>query len=376
MSASKSDDPPLESETIAPKAVTSKPTESPACDKVPDIGGSVGNSPGSPGAGSTVSSTAASPVMSPVVSPRVPVAMAAGLPPRVVHEKKKKRTPTKWELEAAELWKTRDDYVEPEKLRRRSGMDVMMSLEGRALFELRQFFENKQEEQGQGLDKQEFVGELLRLLKPDEKEKMPLVADLIELFEQIDINGDGAMEWAEFTSYCVEAGLLATRRVKVPLRYHYVEDRRYQDTLTRSNVKSIQYIPELERLGVSDGAEPILRLYNSDMEMVGCVDLRIGIKAMMNSVSSDFQESISDPNETKARVDAFAWLPTHELLAVASSDLALTFWEADPNHPGRFRFQGRSQTNTIVQKIIWDSPSQLLFTCGGHEVNKHHQTGK
>ena len=302
--------------------------------------------------------------------------MAAGLPPRIVHEKKKKRTPTKWELEAAELWKTRDDYVEPEKLTRRSGMDVMMSLEGSALFDLRTCFEEKQKERGTGLDKQEFVGELLRLLKPSDKERMPLVADLIELFEQIDINGDGTMEWAEFTSYCVEAGLLATRRVKVPLRYHYVEDRRYQDTLTRSNVKSISYIHELERLGVSDGAEPILRLYNDDMQMTGCVDLRIGIKAMMDSVSSDFQESVSDPNETKARVDSFAWLPTHELLAVASSDLALTFWEADPNHPGRFRFQGRSQTNAVVRQIIWDSTTQLLFTCGGHEVNKHSQAGK
>jgi hypothetical protein len=34
-----------------------------------------------------------------------------------------------------------------------------------------------------------------------------VVANLCELFAQIDINGDGNMEWDEFTSFIVETGM-------------------------------------------------------------------------------------------------------------------------------------------------------------------------
>ncbi len=54
---------------------------------------------------------------------------------------------------------------------------------------------------------------IMKLPKRTKEQEVELVASLIELFEQIDINGDGTMIWNEFTSYCVEAGLVATRRV-------------------------------------------------------------------------------------------------------------------------------------------------------------------
>jgi hypothetical protein len=38
-----------------------------------------------------------------------------------------------------------------------------------------------------------------------------LVATLFEMFEQIDINGDAAVDWEEFTSFCIALGLVATR---------------------------------------------------------------------------------------------------------------------------------------------------------------------
>ena len=45
---------------------------------------------------------------------------------------------------------------------------------------------------------------LSKLTKRTKEQEVELVANLIELFEQIDINGDGVMVWNEFTSYCVE----------------------------------------------------------------------------------------------------------------------------------------------------------------------------
>jgi hypothetical protein len=59
--------------------------------------------------------------------------------------------------------------------------------------------------QGLGLTLDEFVVTMIAKLPRRNKEgEIELVANLIELFEQIDINGDGTMEWSEFTGYCVE----------------------------------------------------------------------------------------------------------------------------------------------------------------------------
>ena len=45
-----------------------------------------------------------------------------------------------------------------------------------------------------------------------------LTAQLTELFAQIDVNGDGTLEWDEWTSFCVEAGIVATRHIAVPIK--------------------------------------------------------------------------------------------------------------------------------------------------------------
>lgn len=37
------------------------------------------------------------------------------------------------------------------------------------------------------------------------EDKYELVNGLIKLFQDIDINGDGHMEWAEFTQYIIDA---------------------------------------------------------------------------------------------------------------------------------------------------------------------------
>ena len=41
---------------------------------------------------------------------------------------------------------------------------------------------------------------------PKTSDVVQQVADLIELFAQVDVNGDGTMEWEEFSAFCIEAG--------------------------------------------------------------------------------------------------------------------------------------------------------------------------
>ena len=156
-------------------------------------------------------------------------------------------------------------------------MDIMMSLEGSALNDLRSRFETKEEEEGDGLDLDEFVDTFLEFLTPDQDDRKHLVTDLVELFHQIDINGDGTVEWEEFTSYCVEAGLLATRRVKIPLKYQFVEDKRFVDKYTKGELSGITWIPEINRLAVLEKGTCVLKMYDNNFLLRGTVDLRDGV---------------------------------------------------------------------------------------------------
>ena len=66
---------------------------------------------------------------------------------------------------------------------------------------------------GAGLQEQEgsqIVEKELDWLKDmtEEERERELVADLVELFREVDINGDGDMEWDEFTRFIVEKASL------------------------------------------------------------------------------------------------------------------------------------------------------------------------
>jgi hypothetical protein len=62
-----------------------------------------------------------------------------------------------------------------------------------------------------GLSLNEFVSTLLQYLdynKDDEMEKIEVTLNLIDLFKEIDVNGDETMEWEEFSNYIIELGLV------------------------------------------------------------------------------------------------------------------------------------------------------------------------
>jgi Ca2+-binding EF-hand superfamily protein len=58
-----------------------------------------------------------------------------------------------------------------------------------------------------GLTVEQFVAAMLRLHPPGSKqEELQLVHQLADLFAQVDINGDGTMEFDEFTLFFISAG--------------------------------------------------------------------------------------------------------------------------------------------------------------------------
>jgi hypothetical protein len=58
-----------------------------------------------------------------------------------------------------------------------------------------------------GLTLLEYLKVMLKHL-PDIKDKVGLVKNLIELFKQIDVNGDETLEWDEFSNHIIELGMV------------------------------------------------------------------------------------------------------------------------------------------------------------------------
>ncbi|RLN15095.1 hypothetical protein BBJ28_00009321 [Nothophytophthora sp. Chile5] len=108
-------------------------------------------------------------------------------------------------------------------------MDVMMRLKGAGFSAIANAFREREQRLGGGLPLLDFVEIVQRgLPRPATAEdKATNVSALVDLFEDIDINGDGVMEFDEFTSFCVDAGMVANRTQAATLKHRYVRDVRH-----------------------------------------------------------------------------------------------------------------------------------------------------
>ena len=93
-------------------------------------------------------------------------------------------------------------------------LDLMMGLNSENLATLKQQFAKYRN----SLTVAEFVAVMKEHLPPpaDDAAEIALITNLAELFAQVDVNGDGSMEWAELTSFIVEMQMAGTVAQRLP----------------------------------------------------------------------------------------------------------------------------------------------------------------
>lgn len=79
-----------------------------------------------------------------------------------------------------------------------------MLLDNDKLSMLEESFTAEKEKEMEGLNITQFVKLLMNSIHCRKEEEVDLVFGLVKLFKDIDINGDGTMEWEEFTQYLIE----------------------------------------------------------------------------------------------------------------------------------------------------------------------------
>jgi hypothetical protein len=255
-------------------------------------------------------------------------------------------------------------------------MDIMMSLEEDALDAVKQDFRRIQEEKGEGVDLNQFVRSMLEHLpRPTSSESHAnLMHQLCDLFDQIDVNGDGTLDWEEFTSFCVEAGMVQTRNIRLPLKYKYVERTDFVDRASHGTyVHRMRYIPKLQRLMVFDAEGTTVKVYNEECKLIGEIrPAQIFVPSQTNGKGTFIEDT-----EHAGVVLDIAYIDARNQLAICCSDSYISFWEPDPKHPDVWIHSildsgdpkipsGAYKLFTVVPQsmVVWSATTSSIFTCG------------
>jgi len=81
---------------------------------------------------------------------------------------------------------------------------------------------------------------------PKRKDPVTMVRNLVDLFQQIDVNDDKTLEWVEFTNYIIELGMVRKDRNLIDAIKNYYADESIKDTKHDTEIENIHYLEKLQ----------------------------------------------------------------------------------------------------------------------------------
>ena len=256
-----------------------------------------------------------------------------------------------------------------------------MKLDAHQLNHLREIFETRPD----GLSMEEFISVMSKALPDTTGSRLDkdTVQSLRELFLQVDVNGDGTMEWDEFTGFCIDQGIAATlsHGSAIPDQI-YEEQTKYVDKSRAfdSTVECIDWIPELDKIFVSESRSSSLKVYDPNRGKRGPLLLhQIKLEHSKSENLHETKGAAKDriklapakgaASKSVVHPKCVTYIAEMGMIVVAMSDIAISFWDVgvyrrDPD-AGIPWFVKRVHTNSLVLKMSWCGPAKTLFTCGG-----------
>ena len=177
-----------------------------------------------------------------------------------------------------------------------------------------------------------------------ERIKKKITVSLIDLFKEIDVNGDETMEWEEFSNHIIELGLLRKDRTfrNVIKNYYpseYVSDKEKHET----DIEKVYYFDSIKNLIVLEKESPKFKVYNSN----NC-------------------ELLCEINAHKGAILSAEILPEQNLIATSSNDLTINFW--DTSSFNLKQILSTPEIQLVVRNAVWNSSSNLLYTGGSDAI--------
>ncbi|KAG1706902.1 hypothetical protein DVH05_027752 [Phytophthora capsici] len=219
---------------------------------------------------------------------------------------------------------------------------------------------------GKGLSLREFVNVMLDRISWGPESVVSFIEDLVELFAQVDVNGDGTMEWEEFTSAIIEGGMGSTSggndaagAIAQWRDLQYEEHPRFVDSAVNRPPKRIEYLPEFRRVLLLESSRPVVEIldpgalfppeseengketatatdekethadsHTEDVTFAFTPTLPVVNKFHPLCYITGYRRDQDEIRSERSPVQALKYLSGLDLLAVSAGDLKLTFWSS------------------------------------------------
>ena len=229
---------------------------------------------------------------------------------------------------------------------KKDSSDILSMLEGNAyetLEEIKKYFKKGGED---GLTIEQFIYIMLCNLQHNSKEEEKrLVLSLIDLFEQIDVNGDKHLEWKEFTNHIIELGMVRKDNTYIDAIKNYKLSSKEDKDKHETEVKKLYYFDEIKQLISLERDSRKFKYFD------------------VTKQKTKWYPKESQPHT--GTVLSAEYISKYELLATTANDNSINFWAANED----YTFKNRISTPEIQLCAEFnEKASPLLYTGGCDSV--------
>jgi Ca2+-binding EF-hand superfamily protein len=191
------------------------------------------------------------------------------------------------------------------------------------------------------------------------------IAALQDMFSQIDFNGDGTVDWDEFTTFCIQMGLTSNdtkgyggESILDKYVVEYAEDGNIQDHAIKSHAQLslMKYIPQLNRvIAMMEKGETVLMM-NEEFSL--------------HSVLDPGRFPQADPHE-KLKIYDICYLPIKDLFAFSTSDRTIVVTKEQSSLNGKritYAVQKKLYSNSLQVKLCWSDRCKMLCSVSSDNV--------
>jgi WD40 repeat protein len=177
--------------------------------------------------------------------------------------------------------------------------------------------------------------------KNDKRTEQTILRDLVSLFSQIDINGDGTMQWDEFTTFIIDSTRDQDQfRVDAIKKYSPSSDL-VDHSKHNNTIENVIYVEELDRLVIFEKESRSFEVYDA-------------ITA----------NHIATGSGHRNEVNTVEYIPSLRYLASAANDNTIALWDVE-TFQMRQQFPSKEEGQLALQ---WINGSNTLLSAGirGH----------
>ena len=173
-----------------------------------------------------------------------------------------------------------------------------------------------------------------------------LVAHFCELFEQVDVNGNGSLDWDEFTSHIVEM-VMATHDHKPDIIQSYTPGLVKEVSKRRTSyIKELYYFEANDSIVTFDVDSPEFRVFDARLEQrmavarpegqVVCLDYMpatnqyvVSTSDLMLSIYDEAAGALCKSFRTQSLQVCVVWVDSHRILYTAESSGTIRAWNVE-----------------------------------------------